>query len=81
MAARAAAEKADSIEPGEMASALETIASSKDVPGYIGPDGLFEADGPLAHVIHTQPSDMVFVEAAPTVDGQMPGPVVGAAAE
>jgi branched-chain amino acid transport system substrate-binding protein len=76
MAAKAAAEKADSIEPAKLVETLENMKSTKEIPGYIGPEGLFSPDGRLAHVLHTTPDAYVFVEAAPTVDGLMPGPVV-----
>lgn len=72
MAAKAAAEKAGSIEPEELVSTLEGMESSKEVPGYIGPEGLFAPSGELAHVIHATADDMIFVPAAPQEDGLMP---------
>lgn len=72
MAAKAAAEKAGSIEPEALVSTLEEMESSKEVPGYIGPEGLFSSSGELAHVIHSTAEDMIFVPAAPQEDGLMP---------
>lgn len=72
MAAKAAAEKAGSIEPAELVTTLENIESSSEVPGYIGPEGLFAPSGELAHVIHTTADDMIFVPAAPQEGGLMP---------
>jgi len=66
MLARAAAQKAKSVDGKAMATAMGGVSSSSQVPGFIGPPKLYT---PSNHTFGTAPSDFTFVRAGPTVDG------------
>ena len=64
--ARAAAEKAKSVEGPKMAEAMKGVSDGSQVKGFIGPKSLYS---PTSHVYATTPEEFTFVPAGPTVDG------------
>lgn len=76
MLARAAAEKAKSVDGPKMAEAMGGVAEGAQVKGFIGPKLLYT---PTQHVYRATPDDFTFVPAGPTVDGILvPGDGAGA---
>src|ERR1700733_632512 len=62
----AAANKAKSVDPQQVAAAIETLTNASQIPNFVGQGTLYGGD---AHFPNFSPSDFVYVPVGPYVDG------------
>lgn len=64
--ARAAAEKAESIEGPKLVEAMAEVENSSEIEGWVGPSEIYTA---TRHYFEAQPSEFEFIPGAPTDKG------------